>query len=172
MGRQYLERSARPTWQGSRPRDDVYRRGVYTFFKRTAAHPTLVTFDCPDANVTCVERTSSNTPLQALATLNNQVFVDAARSLARRGLEASDLDDDERVALIFALCNVRRASGSERQSFLEFLQQAREYYNQHSEAATAFAADSTPDGLSTAEYAAWIAVSRVIMNLDEFITRE
>ena len=157
---------------GVAPRDDVYRRGVYTFFKRTAAHPTLVTFDCPDANVTCVERTSSNTPLQALATLNNQVFVNAARSLARRGLDVANLDHTERISLIFRLCIVRPSTESERNSFVGFFQHAREYYDQHPDAATAFAADSTPDGVSTAEYAAWIAVSRMIMNLDEFITRE
>ena len=164
------DRPDRPA--GVSPRDDIYRRGIYTFFKRTAAHPTLVTFDCPDANVTCVERTSSNTPLQALATLNNQVFVDAARSLARRGLEHSGLDDAERIALIFSLCMVRPSAESERDSFLGLLQLAQQYYDEHPDAATAFAADSTPDEVSTAEYAAWITVSRMILNLDEFISRE
>ena len=157
---------------GVTPRDDVYRRGLYTFFKRTAAHPTLVTFDCPDANVTCVERTSSNTPLQALATLNNDVFVDAARGLARRGLARADLGDDERTSLIFRLCLVRPATDVERASFTGYLSQARDYYGHHPEEATAFGADSAPDGVDSAEYAAWIAVSRMIMNLDEFITRE
>jgi mono/diheme cytochrome c family protein len=157
---------------GVAPRDDVYRRGLYTFFKRTAAHPTLVTFDCPDANVTCVERNTSNTPLQALATLNNDVFVDAARGLARRGLAHADLGDDERIALIFRRCLVRPATDVERSSFAGYLSQARDYYGHHSEEATAFGADSAPDGVGSAEYAAWIAVSRMIMNLDEFITRE
>ena len=62
---------------GVAPKDDIYRRGMYTFFKRTAAHPNLVTFDCPDSNTTCVQRGMSNTPLQALQTMNNGVFLDS-----------------------------------------------------------------------------------------------
>ena len=63
---------------------DRYRRGMYTFFKRTSPHPNLITFDCPDANLTCVDRNRSNTPLQALVVLNNESFAEAARRLARR----------------------------------------------------------------------------------------
>ncbi len=64
--------------------EDRYRRGLYTFFKRTAPHPNLMTFDCPDSNTTCIERNRSNTPLAALATMNNEVFVEAARGFAHR----------------------------------------------------------------------------------------
>ena len=67
--------------------EDRYRRGMYTFFKRTAPHPNLMTFDCPDANTTCVERRTSNTPLQALTTLNNETFIEAAQAMARRALQ-------------------------------------------------------------------------------------
>ena len=59
---------------------------MYTFFKRTAPYPNLMTFDCPDANTTIVERRTSNTPLMALTTLNNMVFVESAQALARRVL--------------------------------------------------------------------------------------
>ena len=63
--------------------EDRYRRGMYTFFKRTAPHPNLTTFDCPDSNTTCIERRTSNTPLQALMTLNNETFAEAPAGMAR-----------------------------------------------------------------------------------------
>jgi hypothetical protein len=69
------------TWKTSEGADR-YRRGMYTFFKRTAPHPELMTFDCPDANLTNVRRTVSNTPLQALTTLNAEAFTEAAQALA------------------------------------------------------------------------------------------
>ena len=63
---------------------DRYRRGIYTFFRRTLPEPNLVVFDCPDARSAAVQRTASNTPLQALTTLNQEVFVEAAQALARQ----------------------------------------------------------------------------------------
>ena len=70
-------------WKASEG-EQRYRRGLYTFFKRTAPHPNLITFDCPDSNTTNVRRRTSNTPLQALTMLNNEVFVEASRAFARR----------------------------------------------------------------------------------------
>ena len=64
--------------------EDRYRRGLYTFFKRTSPHPNLLTFDCPDSNVACVKRSRSNTPLAALVTLNNATFTEAAKAFAQR----------------------------------------------------------------------------------------
>src|SRR6185436_6890369 len=84
--------------------EDVHRRGLYTFFKRTAPYPDLMTFDCPDANTTNVKRTVSNTPLQALTTLNAESFAEAAKALATRALEAGLANDDERITRMFRLC--------------------------------------------------------------------
>lgn len=106
---------------GIAPSDDIYRRGMYTFFKRTAAHPTLTTFDCPDANTTCVDRATSNTPLQALATLNNQVFVDAARAFAERLLSESHENDAARIGRAFRLCVARPPSSAESEALLRLL---------------------------------------------------
>ncbi len=86
--------------------DDRYRRGMYTFFKRTAPHPNLTTFDCPDSNTTCIVRQTSNTPLQALVTLNNECYVEAAQGLARRLLETAP-NDSERLTLGMRLCVAR-----------------------------------------------------------------
>ncbi|MCA9076761.1 MAG: PSD1 domain-containing protein [Planctomycetaceae bacterium] len=157
---------------GVSPKDDIYRRGMYTFFKRTAAHPTLVAFDCPDANVTCVERRTSNTPLQALTTLNNDVFVTAARALALRVIEEVNTNDAERLDRMFRLCVARPPSNDELNSLLDLLSEARSYYGEHADEAESFAGETLPPDTSTSEMAAWVATSRIVMNLDEFITRE
>ncbi len=98
-----------------------YRRGMYTFFKRTAPHPNLTTFDCPDANLTCVERCASNTPLQALTTLNNETFSEAARGLARRLLASAATDDQSRLTLGFRICAARPPREAELTELAELL---------------------------------------------------
>ncbi|MBX3435905.1 MAG: PSD1 domain-containing protein [Planctomycetaceae bacterium] len=157
---------------GVAPQDDIYRRGMYTFFKRTAAHPTLVAFDCPDANVTCVERRTSNTPIQALTTLNNIVFVDASRALTRRVLTEVNTNDPVRLEHAFRLCVARSPEPAELNSLLDLLSDARDYYTANPGAAKTFAGEELPPETEAPEAAAWIATARIIMNLDEFITRE
>jgi hypothetical protein len=142
---------------------DRYRRGLYTFFKRTSPHPNLITFDCPDSNVTCVKRTRSNTPLAALATLNNEVFTEAAKALAKRLLKEKSTDA-ERIALGFKICVAREPSDDERAALANLLKQARAYYTTHTAEAKTLNGD--------AEASAWTATARVLLNLDEFITRE
>ena len=154
------------------PEDDIYRRGMYTFFKRTAPHPNLTTFDCPDANLTNVERTSSNTPLQALITLNNDVFVESARGLMRRTLSEVNTNDAQRVTRMFRICVARQPSDTERNAFLELLTAARDYYREHADQAETFAGAELPPETTAANAAAWTATARMILNLDEFITRE
>ena len=96
------------TWKNSKG-EDRYRRGMYTFFKRTIPHPNLMTFDSPDANVACVARTVSNTPLQALTLLNNESHVEAAQGLARRLYGGADGNDSQRLASVLRLCVARPA---------------------------------------------------------------
>ena len=143
--------------------EDRYRRGLYTFFKRTSPHPNLITFDCPDSNVTCVKRNISNTPLAALTTLNNSVFTDSAKAMAKRLIEECETDS-ERIALGFTLCTAREATPEETAAFTQLLKQARDYYTANDEAAKTFNGD--------AEASSWAVVTRVFLNLDEFITRE
>ena len=153
--------------------EDLYRRGMYTFFKRTSPHPNLITFDCPDANLTCVDRNSSNTPLQALVTLNNASFTEAARGLARRALtDGKSLSDAEKVGLAFRWCISREPSDSERGQILDLLSASRSWYGQHADDAKKLVDKSHVTSLATEETAAWIATMRVLINLDEFITRE
>jgi mono/diheme cytochrome c family protein len=163
-------RSDRPTPLA--PEQDVHRRGMYTFFKRTAPHPSLTTFDCPDANLTNVQRSLSNTPLQALLTLNNTVFLESARGLTHRTLTDVNTNDGERVARMFRLCVARTPSDTETNAFLDLLTTSRDYYRAHEEQAVAFAGDKLPPETTSTDAAAWTATARMMLNLDEFITRE
>ena len=158
-------------WKSSEG-EDRYRRGMYTFFKRTAPHPNLMTFDCPNSNTTAVRRTVSNTPLQALTTLNNEVFVEASQALARRALDDCSGGDAQRVAYAFRLCAVRPPTPAELAALSDLLVASRDWYAAHDDQALAMAGSQLPRNLPTSEAAAWVAVTRVIMNVDEYITRE
>lgn len=152
--------------------EDQFRRGMYTFFKRTSPHPNLTTFDCPDANTTCVDRQSSNTPLQALILLNNAVYTEAARSFGRNLLQMDrNLSDAERLNVAFLRCVSRPMTGSEAGQFGSLLEASREWYATHPDAAKKLAGDYLVEGTPPSESAAWTATCRVMLNLDEFITR-
>ncbi|MGC3970089.1 MAG: DUF1553 domain-containing protein [Pirellulales bacterium] len=170
------------SWTDSKG-DDRYRRGMYTFFKRTIPHPTLMTFDCPDANVTCVNRTVSNTPLQALTLLNNESFVEASQSLAKRLLTDDEIGkanaaaksqagDNARLAAALQICLARKARTDELDRLDNLLENAREFYQDHPEEAEQMIGRFAVPTVPNAEAAAWTATLRVLLNLDEFITRE
>jgi cytochrome c553 len=153
--------------------DDRYRRGMYTFFKRTSPHPNLIAFDCPDANLTCVDRNKSNTPLQALVSLNNESFAETARALAKRVLVNSSLSSNsQRLAWAVQKCIARPARDQEIQELSELLLSSRDWYAVHpDEARKLIGAYAVPD-VAVEENAAWISTARILFNLDEFITRE
>jgi len=152
--------------------DNRYRRGMYTFFKRTSPHPTLISFDCPDSNTTRLQRESSNTPLQALATLNNEVYTEAAQAMARRVISEAGPGDAERLEYALRLCVVRAPRAEEVEAFRHLLNESRQYFQQHSAEAEQLARRHAAAGIAPAENAAWVATVRVVMNLDEFIVRD
>ncbi|MCB1278031.1 DUF1553 domain-containing protein, partial [Prosthecobacter sp.] len=154
--------------------EDRYRRGMYTFFKRTAPHPDLTAFDCPDANTTNVKRTVSNTPLQALTTLNAEAFAEAAQALAARVLNDSSLKDDtSRLTRAFRLCVSRSPSANELASLQKLLDESRyTYQNGPAEDVKSVISSPVEPGISNIETAAWTATTRIVLNTDEFITRE
>ncbi len=152
--------------------EDRNRRGMYTFFKRTAPHPNLTTFDCPDANLTCVERRASNTPLQALITLNNETFLEASQAFAKRLLAQHASDDNVRLTQAVRLCLARSPSDRELHQLTQLLTANREFYQAHQDDAKRLIGSVTISGASPDETAAWIATARILLNLDEFITRE
>ena len=131
-----------------------------------------MTFDCPDANATCVERNVSNTPLQALVLLNNECFVEASQGLARRMMSERLEDDAARMAMGFRLCVLRPPTALEINDFVRLLQQARTYYRGHLEDAKKLAGGKVNEGIPVDELAAWTASARAILNMDEFLTRE
>ena len=164
--------------------EDRYRRGIYTFFKRTAPHPTLTTFDCPDANVTNVKRNRSNTPIGALVLLNNEVYSEAASAFASTILDRSesdrsdrsDRDEDDidkgRITFAFQRCVSRQPTTDEVTMMKRLLNTCREYY-QTDDAAAKYAVGARRNAeMDLAEQAAWAATLRVVLNLDEFITRD
>ncbi len=139
---------SRREWKASTG-PDRHRRGMYTFFWRATPHPTLTVFDSADGFSACTRRIRSNTPLQALTLLNDEAFFEFAQALGRR-IEGSALHTDAaRIDHAFQLCVARKPSAAERRSLLALLESER-----------ANAAD------------AWTTVARVLLNLDETITRE
>jgi hypothetical protein len=159
---------------------DRYRRGLYTFFQRSAPYPALTVFDAPDANSACTRRGRSNTPLQALTLLNDQAFLELARGLAERVLREGSDGDPERLRYAFRLCLAREPSPAEANRLEKYLHlQLEEFRAAPAEAQALLdpagkrdaGARPAPDA-DTPRRAAWTAVARVLLNLDEFITRE
>jgi hypothetical protein len=149
----------------------AYRRGMYTFFKRTAPHPTLISFDCPDSNTTRLQRETSNTPLQALVTLNNEVYTESAQALARRVLKVNG-DDRERLTRALRLCITRLPTDAEVDRFLSLLEESREYYRRNNDDAKKLTNRHPAKNVNVEENAAWVATIRMVQNLDEFIVRD
>jgi hypothetical protein len=119
-----------------------------------------------------VQRSASNTPLQALTTLNQEVFFEAAQALARRVLQSTPRTDQERVTMAFRLALARRPTDRERGRLVDLLRVSRTRYQNQQEQAERASGGSWPEGAMAAETAAWTATLNVLLNLDEFITRE
>jgi hypothetical protein len=130
-----------------------YRRGMYTHFWRSSPYPMLLTFDAPGGNVTCTRRLRSNTPLQSLTLANDEAFFEAAGALAQRVL-AMEGNDFERAELAFRLCLTRQPTDAECQALSHVIR----------EELAATAAEEREAG--------WVRICRVLLNLDETITRE
>ena len=157
-------------WTESSGRDR-YRRGLYVHFQRQSPYPQMMNFDAPDSLVVCSRRRSSNTPLQALNLLNDPVFLEASQGLAARLLREAPPSLDDRVAYAFLVALGRPPTPSEKSRL------AKHYVTQQSilEQAPEDAAALFPlqwEGASALEAATWVGMSRVLLNLDEFITRE
>lgn len=151
---------------------DRYRRGMYTYFWRSSPYPFLTTFDTPDANTACTRRVRSNTPLQALTLANDRVFIELAQGLAARVLREAPQDDAQRIRHAVRLCVAREPSAVESQRLTEFLASQRSRFAAAPQDAEAVAPADRPAQVDPVEGASWAAVARVLLNLDEFITRE
>jgi Protein of unknown function (DUF1553) len=153
---------------------DQYRRGLYTFWRRTAPYAAFMAFDAPSREFSCERRPRTNTPLQALATLNDKSFVDCAGALARRMMIEAKGNDKERAIHGFRLCVARTPTDAELEHLLRLYKESLAKYQQDAGAAKAMAKGSLsepPKELDPAELAAWTVVANVLLNLDETITK-
>jgi len=156
---------------------DRYRRGMYTFLKRTAMYPMQTTFDGPQAEVVCARRIKSNTPLQALTTLNDEVFVEAAQALAKRVMEEEpSASPVQRATQIFRLCVSRQPDEVETKAIMDFYDAQLKRFREDKTVDPAAVAlpdpKKKPQGMDLPELAAWTTVARSVLNLDETVTKE
>jgi len=162
----------RKNWKESQG-PDRYRRGMYIFFWRSNPYPFLTTFDAPQGNVTCTKRVRSNTPLQALTLANDRAFVEIAQAFAGRVLrEASAAEDASRLDYAFRLGLSREPNSQEREILTRFVRQQRAVFAANPTSARDLAGPRLSPDQDPLESATWTALARVLLNLDEFITRE
>jgi hypothetical protein len=154
--------------------ENLYRRSMYTFWKRTAPPPSMMLFDAPNRETCSVRRTRSNTPLQALALMNDPQFMEASRVFAERILKEGGTQVDERIKFAYQWATSRNANPNELDIVKDILNAELKAYRKSPESAKLLVAvgDSTPDStIESAELAAWSVVANLVLNLDETITR-
>jgi mono/diheme cytochrome c family protein len=159
-----------------------YRRAIYTFRYRSVPYPMLQTFDAPNGDSSCVRRARSNTPLQALTMLNEPLFMECARALAAKTLSEGGTTNQQRLVFAFRRCLGRQPTEGESVQLLEFLDKQQGRLRDGWLSALDLAGLSgkddkqiqalAPKGATPVDFAAWTAVSRVLLNLDETITTE
>ncbi|MFN7138772.1 MAG: DUF1549 and DUF1553 domain-containing protein, partial [Limisphaerales bacterium] len=160
-----------PTSEGG----DRYRRAMYTFWKRTAPYPSMTAFDAPTADFSCVKRVRSNTPLQALTTLNDAVFHEAAQAMALRVFKEGGDNDRARAVYAFRLCAGRTPDEFELREILSLLGDQHSYFEERTDKALTVALANPaqiPADVNLHKVAAWTMVSRVLLNMDVTITKE
>jgi hypothetical protein len=147
---------------------DLYRRSLYTFWKRTAPHPLLAAFDAPNRETCAVERPRTNSPLQALALLNDATMLEAARALARRALRDEAATDATRIDFVFRTALSRRPEKAERERLLRLLSEQLRHFAADRDAARDLAGIDSP---TAAKLAAWTTVAQVVFNLEGFVVK-
>ena len=158
-------------WKESKGRDR-FRRGLYTFFQRTNPYPQLVTFDAPDSLTTCSRRERSTVPQQALTLLNDPVFLEAAQSLAARVIREKKGSDEQRIGYAYRVCLARPPSALEKDRLLRYFGERKDILAKDPEAVRQLFPPQGVEEIEPVEAAAWVGVSSILLNLDEFITRE
>ena len=154
--------------------DNLYRRSMYTFVKRMAPPASLDIFNAPNREFCVVRRERTNTPLQALVTLNDEQFVEAARRLAETAVQVPGESDEQRLARVGEAVLCRPLRAEEQQLLLESLQQLRSYYLSHAEDAKLLSRVGDyrwDEGLSVEQLAAWTMLCNELLNLDEVVNK-
>jgi hypothetical protein len=161
---------AYPTSTGA----DRYRRGLYTFWRRTIPYPSMATFDAPSRENCTVRRLPTNTPLQAFVTLNDPAFVEMAQALGRRIVAngGATVADRVRYGLKLAMC--RPPTDAQVQALMSLYEKELAHYRADADAAKKLATEplgALPEGLEAAEAAAWTVIGNVLLNLDGVLTK-
>lgn len=151
--------------------DDLFRRSLYTFWKRTLPHPVMSIFDAPEREFCTVRRSRTNTPLQALVLMNEPGFLQAARELGKRMQKEGGTEDEQRIRYAFRLATGRVPHPEEARELQSALTAARQDFSASPEAAKKFLAAANGDAASPDD-AACATVASIILNLDETVTRE
>jgi hypothetical protein len=160
-------------WMTS-PGEDRYRRGIYTFWRRTSPYPSAMALDATSRETCTVRRITTNTPIAAFALLNDPVYVEAAQALAQRIVEHPNSDANERATYAFRRVFARPPDEEEIKRLVALFDSERQYYEKHADAALALISREAkaPDPtFNAAELAAWTVVSNVLLNLDETLTK-
>jgi hypothetical protein len=161
------------TWATSQG-EDRYRRGLYTFWRRTVPYPSMATFDAPSRETCTIKRARTNTPLQSLVTLNDPVYVEAAQALARRIVHEGGAGAEPRARYALQLCLGRPPRPEQVVPIVSLYTAERQRYDNDREAAVSLATNPLgplPPGMEPAELAAWTAVANVLLNLDAVLTK-
>lgn len=161
------------TWPTSTG-EDRYRRGLYTFWRRTVPYPSMATFDAPSREVCTIRRLPTNTPLQALVTLNDPVYLEMAQALGRRITREGGNSLEAHVQFALRLATAHPPKPEQVQTLLGLYEKELAYYRAHAEDAKKLATDPLgplPNGLDAAEQAAWTVVANVLLNLDGVLTK-
>ncbi|MDA0840462.1 MAG: PSD1 and planctomycete cytochrome C domain-containing protein [Planctomycetota bacterium] len=152
--------------------EERFRRGLYIFFQRTVPYPMLMAFDSPDSNVSCTRRERSNTPIQALTLLNDIAFFECAQGLARRIVEHGPREKIARIRYAFKASLSREPTKGELDDFTSWFETAETEYSKDTAAAASLSGKSKLPVDEQVQLAALTAASRILLNLDQFITRE
>jgi hypothetical protein len=152
--------------------EDRYRRDIYTFMRRSAPYPSMVSFDAPSREFCVIRRVRTNTPLEALTTLNDPVFFEAAQSLARKMMEEAGTDPQARIADGFRRCTSRHPTEQETARILAYYKQELDRFQKDPDGSAKVIKGYTSPSVNASEQAAWTMVANVMLNLDETITKE
>ena len=154
--------------------EDRYRRGLYTFWRRTVPYPSMAAFDAPSREICTMRRTPTNTPLQALVTLNDPVYVEMAQAFGRRIVREGGATLPARVHYALALVQSRPPRPEDVQTLTGLYEKELVYYRSHADDAKRLATEPLgplPNGIDAAEQAAWTVVGNVLLNLDGVLNK-
>ena len=157
--------------------EDRFRRGVYTFWRRTVPYPSMAAFDATSREVCTMRRMRTNTPLQVFVTLNDPVYVEAAQALARRIITQGGDTAESRIRYALELCTARPAVPEQVQQVLDLFETERRHYEADPSAAEQLVKPLAPgmgesiEGIAPADLAAWTVVANLLLNLDAMLAK-